>query len=208
MRTGPFVDLAGRKIGRLTALRVSADNQHQGGRLKWDCRCDCGTTTSVMSRSLLRPNHTTSCGCRQGSANFKHGSCRQGKVTREFRKWSAARGRCYTTTDKKYPIYGGRGIKMCDRWRSFSAFLDDMGPCPAGLTLERIDVNGNYEPNNCRWATKTDQSRNKRTTRLSVQIAADIRLERQNGVRSRDLAIKHGVSVASICAIVRGAAWV
>jgi hypothetical protein len=94
----------------------------------------------------------------------KHPTMIGGKRTAEYRAWSAMKTRCCNKNDKNYPNYGGRGIKVCDRWlHSFDNFMDDMGLRPKGLTLERIDNNGNYEPGNVKWATKCEQTHNRRT---------------------------------------------
>jgi hypothetical protein len=88
--------------------------------------------------------------------------------TQEYRSWAAMRGRCNNPSNQDYASYGGRGISVCDRWNDFSNFLADLGPCPDGFSLDRIDVNGDYLPGNCRWANAKTQARNKRTTRWIV----------------------------------------
>jgi hypothetical protein len=98
---------------------------------------------------------------------FKHGHAQGEKYTPEYSSWKHAKQRCYNPKHESYPNYGGRGITMCEPWLlSFEIFLEDMGPCPIGCTLDRIDTNGNYEPDNCKWSTKKEQDRNRRTNKV------------------------------------------
>lgn len=134
-------------------------------------RCDCGTE-KVMRVCEVYGGRTKSCGCwkrkRMGNLNLRHGEARVDGAasTPEWRAWSAMISRCEATTWRDYANYGGRGIRVCDRWRgSFEAFIEDMGRRPSpGHSLDRIDVNGNYEPDNCRWATLEQQANNKRNS--------------------------------------------
>lgn len=101
--------------------------------------------------------------------NCKHGDGRHGRQAREYRAWAAMKRRCYNRRVERFPHYGGRGITVCDRWReSYVAFLEDMGRCPDGLTLERNDTDGHYEPSNCRWATMQEQRVNRRDYRTCL----------------------------------------
>lgn len=129
------------------------------------CRCVCGRELSRFKDSLIS-GKSKSCGCRKSalvSARLtKHGHSRKGG-TREFRAWTKMKRRCLNENHSAHEYYGNRGIEVCERWkRSFEAFLEDMGPCPDGHTLDRKDNEGHYEPGNCRWATKSEQRRNRR----------------------------------------------
>lgn len=164
------IDLTGKRFGRLiVAKEVEPERRGDGSpRRKFLCKCDCGNDRAVTGESL-RSGHTQSCGClhieRAREGNLKHGHVTNRKPTPTYNSWFDMVRRCTDNKRKAYKNYGGRGITICDRWRTFENFLADMGECPPGLTLDRIDNNGNYEPGNCRWATKKEQNRNQRTNR-------------------------------------------
>ncbi|MDR3473386.1 MAG: hypothetical protein P4M09_17130 [Devosia sp.] len=157
------LDLAGCRFERLTAIRYV---RNDGKRRLWLCRCDCGTEIVVRGSSLTEGN-TRSCGClvrekmaETGRGNGTHRLSR----TLEYHSWISMNSRCYNQKSNRYQYYGARGIIVCQRWReSFEAFLADMGRRPTpSHSIDRLEVNGNYEPGNCRWATPTEQ-RNNRT---------------------------------------------
>lgn len=168
-------DITGFRYGRLVALRrVGKTNS---GNSIWRCQCDCGRFTNVATGDLGTEKNkkgTFSCGClksenakkSQRGKFWKHGHGGDAKgynSSRTHQAWSAMKYRCNNPDGDKYEYYGGRGIKVCDRWNSdFRNFLADMGECPEGLTLERINVNGNYEPGNCCWDTRKQQVANRR----------------------------------------------
>jgi hypothetical protein len=148
-----FSELNQAKFGKLTVI----GSFRQNGRIYLTCRCDCGTVKRLYSGHVLT-GKTKSCGClRRTHGNSTH-------PTPEYAAWREMRDRCKRETHHAFDKYGGRGITVCDRWETFQAFLQDMGPRPSNThSLDRIDVNGNYEPSNCRWATDEEQRNNKRT---------------------------------------------
>jgi len=161
-------DLTGRVFTRWTVIELSTrrDPDH---RIFWRCRCECGVERDVDG-SQLRCGRSLSCGClateRRVAAVTVHGCARAGAQHRAYGSWQGMKQRCLNTSNTAYQHYGGRWISIDPRWiDSFETFLADMGPCPAGFTIERNDVNGNYEPSNCRWATQKEQTQNTRATR-------------------------------------------
>lgn len=161
-------NLAGKKFGRLTPIAENGRSKYKS--VLWLCKCDCGNYPIVDSRRLNSGN-TKSCGCYERDVllkrNTTHGYAATGKKTAEYNTLVGMKRRCYNKNDEKYPIYGGRGIIICERWLSnFENFLADMGKRPSkDHSIDRIDVNGNYEPGNCRWATRSEQQRNQRTNK-------------------------------------------
>lgn len=160
-----FKDLTGRTFGNLFVVRLDGV---RNGCSWWLCRCECGREREFKAAELKRG--TKSCGCslrRQSYRNSvpvgRHGASN----SPTYRSWSAMLGRCLNPASSHYPRYGGRGIRVCNRWLDFSSFMADMGERPSsGHTIDRIDNDGHYCPENCRWATAKEQGRNRGNNRL------------------------------------------
>lgn len=170
----PASDLSGKTFGRWSVLRL--DSRGKRGRAFWKCRCECGEIRLVRHDALTR-SVSNSCGClsRELSAEraTTHGLCVNNNTNgnRTYVSWKSMKQRCYDPNKDNYADYGGRGIRVCERWRdNFENFLSDMGERPPGTTIDRFNSDGDYKPSNCRWADLSTQNKNKRShaTRRSL----------------------------------------
>lgn len=191
-------DLTGRVFGRLTALYV--DHVSPNGVKKWMCSCSC-----PLGRKVVRGHYTLlkgearGCGCTVREGRVTHGAL-VGRTTegrkkpRTYEIWVAMRGRCNGPHHHARERYAGRGITVCSRWGSYSNFFADMGECPPGLTIERIDNDGNYEPGNCKWATYSEQRINQRRMKTTECLHGHPRTSDNTGIA------KDGKHFCRVCA--------
>lgn len=194
-------DISGRRFGIWTVLGRAPKGKSNSAY--WMCRCDCGTERPVAGTDLSR-GRSLCCGCignaaaaERGRANTTHGM----RGSREYRIWQGIKRRCLSEKDAGFPSYGGRGITMCPSWvNSFETFFKDMGSCPDGRSIDRIDNEGHYEPNNCRWATKEQQGNNKRSNVVIIANGRSLTLaewSRETGIQESTMARRlHGLGWA------------
>ena len=191
-------DWLGFRCGRLVVIETLPENKAR-------CKCDCGNET-VVFRMNLRPQNTTSCGCvfrKRASDRFKtHGRSK----TTEYRSWSQMKNRCQNPNADRWEYYGGRGIKVCERWQKFENFLEDMGPKPGrGYSVERIDNEGDYTPENCKWATRSEQVNNRRSSAINKIKSAGFTLAEflADDAMVKDVSVKYGISRNTVTSLRR-----
>lgn len=185
---GKFIDLTGQKFGRLTVIHRVENDKY--GKPRWLCKCDCGNEHYATTHNL-RSGHVKSCGCLQpivaSLVNTTHGATKQGKCKRLYWVWAAIIQRCENPKNKAYCNYGGRGICICQQWKDNFAEFRKWALANGytdGLEIDRIDVNGNYEPDNCRFVRPALNAENKRAQHNSTTgISGVWRREKQNDYR-------------------------
>lgn len=174
--------MTGLKFFRLAVISKAGTIK---GKLAWNCVCECGTNLVVLGESL-RSGNSKSCGCLQKEAIRKTAKTHGLSRTLTHRIWCGVLTRCTNSNHHSYANYGARGINVCERWLKFENFLSDMGECPQGMSLDRINNNGNYEPSNCRWADSITQTRNQRDNKLITAFGKTLCLSawsEQSGIK-------------------------
>lgn len=208
----PVVIPAGTVFERLTVNERAGRNND--GKILYRCTCVCGNEVVVASYKL-RSGHTRSCGCLQreravenGRATIRHGHCVNRTMTGTYKSWKGMWDRCTNVNHIGFEHYGGRGISVCRRWRLFENFLADMGDRPTGMSLDRIDNEGDYEPGNCRWATWNQQAANRRKARdrLGRLRRARIIVAASRGESQRVVAARYGVDQTTVSHIMKARA--
>ena len=180
---GEAIDMTGQVFTRLTVLKRVAN---RSGKAAWLCKCECGNET-VKQGTLMRRGDSRSCGCLARELSVARFTTHGMKQSPEYYTWVTMKDRCCNPRSKHHARYGSRGIKICTRWLdSFENFFEDMGLRPEGLSLDRIDNEGDYSPENCRWATPREQANNRRNTarvEFNGQAYTMARLARRFGIK-------------------------
>jgi hypothetical protein len=190
-------NMVGKRFGFLVVVARAGSDMR--GKAKWRCACDCGAE-SVVQGCNLRNNHTRSCGCSTarliGEAVGKHRHARHGNTSPEYNTWVAMIQRCENPKAPYFFAYGGRGVSVCDRWRKdFEGFLADMGPRPSPKhSIDRIDNDGGYSPENCRWATPQQQACNRKSnvkTEINGELLCIAEIARRYGISSATIRMRY-----------------
>lgn len=211
---GKFKDLTGLRFGRLTVVRM--DKERKNTHIVWECKCDCGNTCHVLGYAMHYGN-TKSCGCLEqenrltfSQFNTKHNYSNDPVLCHVYHVWKSIKGRCRRKTDKRYHRYGGRGISICSEWEDPVNFVNwaIANGYRRGLTLDRIDNDGNYCPENCRFISIRENNRNSSNTHLTMSDIASIRAEYKTGnFKQVDIACKYGITQQTVSKIINYRSW-
>jgi hypothetical protein len=194
----PYTDLTGLKKGKIQVIKFSGRSVDQNTKIMWECLCECGNI-KVLSSANIRGNTHVKCNCYRCLDKAKTSSPL-------YSVWANMIQRCLNPKNAMYYNYGGRGILVCDRWRLFENFYDDLFlSYSPGLHLDRIDNNGNYELANTQWITQKENNRKSRRAKLTIQQAVEIRL---STLSYEELAKKYSVSISSIGHVKSKITWV
>lgn len=181
-------DLLNKRIGKLVAIKFLKSTKSKKAR--WLCKCDCGNFIEVQTSNLCNGS-TVSCGCHKSSLTSARNTTHGKTNTPEYNSWNSMVRRCTDPKSSGYEYYGGRGIKVCDRWMKYDNFYKDMHPSyEEGLTIDRIDVNGDYEPSNCKWSSMKEQVINRRCTKMYTYNGETMTLmdwARKTGIKQQTL---------------------
>ncbi len=199
-------DLVGQKFGRWTVLSPSRVRTKDRQKLVI-CRCECGTKRRVKMASL-RNHSSLSCGCLARERSVLKGTTHGMTNSITYRSWASMKSRCHWDKSENYHLYGGKGISVCPQWLRFEGFLADMGERPSkNHSLDRIDSDKNYEPGNCRWATKREQALNCSRVKLSFEGAVEIAVAKLMGESDRKLGARYGMAHSTAREILTGRRW-
>ena len=203
------LQLVGMVFGNLTVIS-EAESGAKRKNSRFECLCSCGKVRVVWGHSLVSGN-TKSCGCirveKLVRLYTKHNHC-SSDWSSTYNSWMHMKQRCLNSKNKNYQDYGGRGISVCERWNIFENFLEDMGEMPENGSIERIDVNGNYNKENCKWIDRGLQARNTRKTVLSEEIVKNIRLERLAGKSRKQISELYShIKIGTIDGVLYSKVW-
>lgn len=199
------LDLKDREFGRWTVIKRLENTKY--GNTRWLCECECGNIKKVPGSRLLTGS-SQSYGCLRRDNLIKHGHAAVGNKTRTYKTWVSMFQRCNNPKNRNYKHYGARGIKVCERWYSFECFLKDMGERPKGLTLDRKNNDGSYEPGNCRWATQEKQCRNSRLSKLyPLKVQVIKKLLKESKLMQKEIAEIFHVEPMTISNVNTGKTW-